>query len=207
MKPVMQNPRRAARWQRHRVHIFGILDSELAGHTAHKIRARPRHEDRQIPWTFDLQRHAAIMASGPVCRTKRPNTWLHRPNLRREDSPCQPGAVHTWHERASSVRLRMVCLPRCCGDCARGARTAAHDSNPRPAGGSDQKSWQRSSLLRSMLFLLCPCFATGPTHGTESCPFARQGLCDALLAYAGVPAPVSYLSIQGARTCRHDGIS
>jgi hypothetical protein len=26
----------------------------------------------------------------------RPNTWLHRPSLRREDSPCQLGAVHTW---------------------------------------------------------------------------------------------------------------
>src|SRR5882672_8437307 len=36
------------------------------------------------------------MASGHVNRTNRPNTWLHRPNLRREDSPCQPGAVHTW---------------------------------------------------------------------------------------------------------------
>jgi hypothetical protein len=38
------------------------------------------------------------MASGHVNRTKRPNTWLHRPDLRREDSPCQPGAVHTWPE-------------------------------------------------------------------------------------------------------------
>ena len=37
------------------------------------------------------------MASGHVNRTNRPNTWLHRPSLRREDSPCQPGAVHTWH--------------------------------------------------------------------------------------------------------------
>ena len=36
------------------------------------------------------------MASGHVNRTQRPNTWLHRPSLRREDSPCQPGAVHTW---------------------------------------------------------------------------------------------------------------
>src|SRR5262245_12294798 len=36
------------------------------------------------------------MASGHVNRTNRPNTWLHRPSLRREDSPCQPGAVHTW---------------------------------------------------------------------------------------------------------------
>jgi hypothetical protein len=36
------------------------------------------------------------MASGHVNRTQRPNTWLHRPTLRREDSPCQLGAVHTW---------------------------------------------------------------------------------------------------------------
>jgi hypothetical protein len=37
------------------------------------------------------------MASGHVNRTKRPNTWLHRPACGREESPCQPGAVHTWH--------------------------------------------------------------------------------------------------------------
>jgi hypothetical protein len=37
------------------------------------------------------------MASGHVNRTNRPNTWLHRPSLRREESPCQSGAVHTWH--------------------------------------------------------------------------------------------------------------
>jgi hypothetical protein len=37
------------------------------------------------------------MASGHVNRTNRPNTWLHRPSLPREDSlPCLPGAVHTW---------------------------------------------------------------------------------------------------------------
>src|SRR5271168_4741540 len=37
------------------------------------------------------------MASGHVNRTNRPNTWLHRPNLQREESSCQLGAVHTWH--------------------------------------------------------------------------------------------------------------
>ena len=42
------------------------------------------------------------MASGHVNRTNRPNTWLHRPSLRREDFPCQLGAVHTWH--IASVR-------------------------------------------------------------------------------------------------------
>ena len=36
------------------------------------------------------------MASGHVNRANRPNTWLHRPMLQSEDSPCQPGAVHTW---------------------------------------------------------------------------------------------------------------
>jgi hypothetical protein len=37
------------------------------------------------------------MASGHVNRTKRPNTWLHRPACKREEKPCQLGAVHTWH--------------------------------------------------------------------------------------------------------------
>ena len=49
------------------------------------------------------------MASGHVNRTQRPNTWLHRPTLRREDSPCQLGAVHTWPEAAAPtacVRVR-----------------------------------------------------------------------------------------------------
>src|SRR5215468_3697940 len=35
------------------------------------------------------------MASGHVNRTNRPNTWLHRPSLRREDSPCQPGVAES----------------------------------------------------------------------------------------------------------------
>jgi hypothetical protein len=37
------------------------------------------------------------MASGHVNRINGPNTWLHRPMLRREVLTCQPGAVHTWH--------------------------------------------------------------------------------------------------------------
>jgi hypothetical protein len=35
------------------------------------------------------------MASGLVRRANRPNTWLHRPACKREEKPCQPGAVHT----------------------------------------------------------------------------------------------------------------
>src|SRR5262249_17722757 len=37
------------------------------------------------------------MASGHVNRASRPNTWLHRPSCKREENPCQRGAVHTWH--------------------------------------------------------------------------------------------------------------
>ena len=37
------------------------------------------------------------MASGHANRANRPNTWLHRPAMRREVLTCQPGAVHTWH--------------------------------------------------------------------------------------------------------------
>ena len=37
------------------------------------------------------------MASGHENRANRPNTWLHRPSCKREENPCQRGAVHTWH--------------------------------------------------------------------------------------------------------------
>jgi hypothetical protein len=37
------------------------------------------------------------MASGFVCRANRPNTWPHRQACKRKESPCQLGAVHTWH--------------------------------------------------------------------------------------------------------------
>src|SRR6267378_2575001 len=43
------------------------------------------------------------MASGHVNRTYRPNTWQHRPSLRREVFSCQPGAVHTWHKTEVAV--------------------------------------------------------------------------------------------------------
>ena len=33
------------------------------------------------------------MASGHVNRANRPNTWLHRPSLRRKKAPCQLGAA------------------------------------------------------------------------------------------------------------------
>ncbi len=36
--------------------------------------------------------------------------WLHRPSLRREDSPCQLGAVHTWPKADISALLNDVCF-------------------------------------------------------------------------------------------------
>jgi hypothetical protein len=38
------------------------------------------------------------MASGHANRMRRPNTWPHRPTLRRKVFPCQIGAVHTWRK-------------------------------------------------------------------------------------------------------------
>ena len=38
------------------------------------------------------------MASGHVNRTQRPHTWLLRPDCDVQKSPCQRGAVHTWHD-------------------------------------------------------------------------------------------------------------
>ena len=49
------------------------------------------------------------MASGHVNRTSRPNTWQHRPSLRREDFSCQPGAVHTWHKADRPLWSPYVC--------------------------------------------------------------------------------------------------
>jgi hypothetical protein len=49
------------------------------------------------------------MASGHVNRTNRPNTWLHRPATRREDSPCQLGAVRVGSlRRTDSVAIEGI---------------------------------------------------------------------------------------------------
>src|SRR6266436_4927019 len=44
----------------------------------------------------------------PVCRANRPNTWLHRPACKREENPCQLGAVYTWH-KADLPRWSATC--------------------------------------------------------------------------------------------------
>jgi len=55
------------------------------------------------------------MASGHVYRANRPNTWLLRPILQREDSSCQPGAVHTWPVSAIPMRVSDVGFGRLSG--------------------------------------------------------------------------------------------
>jgi hypothetical protein len=82
------------------------------------------------------------MASGHVNRTQRPNTWLHRPRLRREDSPCQLGAVHTWPiSVAPTVSFRV----RCRGYICRAGQVAGetvHD--PEPTSTAVQQSIRAS---------------------------------------------------------------
>ena len=48
------------------------------------------------------------MASGYVAPHKEADTWLHRPSCKREESPCQRGAVHTWHLPDQRPRLTLV---------------------------------------------------------------------------------------------------
>jgi hypothetical protein len=76
------------------------------------------------------------MASGHVNRTQRPNTWLHRPSLRREDSPCQLGAVHTWP------------ITTCCAAVADGHFRGKADSGRSSASLSNNaiKSWNAGDL-------------------------------------------------------------
>jgi len=55
------------------------------------------------------------MASGHVNRANRPNTWPLRPTPQSEDSPRQPGAVHTWPIASVLSRPSLVCFLRASG--------------------------------------------------------------------------------------------
>jgi hypothetical protein len=53
------------------------------------------------------------MASGHVNRANRPNIWLLRLTPQSEDSPCQPGAVHTWPiSEVASLRFEVSLMGR-----------------------------------------------------------------------------------------------
>ena len=83
------------------------------------------------------------MASGHVNRIKEPNTWLHRPMLQnREESSCQPGAVHTWHDTSdvcSSVanggKPDIIGRARIGPELTQSQRGSLNDRTPRRACG------------------------------------------------------------------------
>jgi hypothetical protein len=80
------------------------------------------------------------MASGHVNRTNRPNTWPHRPAQRRAVSPCQLGAVHTWH--CSLTWLHILRMSALWAETGIGARylDVAYDPNQT----SSSQIWLRS---------------------------------------------------------------
>jgi hypothetical protein len=86
------------------------------------------------------------MASGQVNRIRRPDTWLHRPmpqNVKK--IPCQPGAVHTWHETH---------MPRWSRDeSGHPAEVRLSDSNPEADNLAERcglKPSQRSYYFRTL---------------------------------------------------------
>ena len=98
------------------------------------------------------------MASGHVNRTQRPNTWLHRPTLRREDSPCQLGAVHTW---PLNDKAPFSGRPSLTGHCGHGwtcslPRPVAIDPISEVEGASQQSRPCRFLQRRKSPFVLCP---------------------------------------------------
>jgi hypothetical protein len=87
------------------------------------------------------------MASGHANRTNRPNTWPHRPSLRREESPCQLGAVHTWHDPEAFGRPNKFCLLRCCGLDVFSLIWSLHDPTETLAGKfTVMHNWRRSRM-------------------------------------------------------------
>src|SRR5262252_6210391 len=60
-------------------------DVRFAGEALQKMRAPP--------WIAIYLNQP--LTEKPSCEG--PNTWLDRPTCKREEKPCQPGAVHTWH--------------------------------------------------------------------------------------------------------------
>src|SRR5262249_16431427 len=103
------------------------------------------------------------MASGHVNRTNRPNTWLHRPACGREESPCQPGAVHTWH-KADMATPGDVCLPWVAKQTsASNCRTIAiYEYTPSCNGPGDVKSPR--VIVTSPSSRFCPWSTLRPPH-------------------------------------------
>ncbi len=64
-------------------------------------------------WTAPPPARECRICGQRSCEPHRPNTWLRRLSLQREDSSCQLGAVHTWDHFAGldvSVKETSVCI-------------------------------------------------------------------------------------------------
>jgi hypothetical protein len=66
---------------------------------------------KHMPVSWDRMKYAIALDAYEInLRTNRPNTWPHRPMLQREESSCQPGAVHTWPKADMSRCTAQVCF-------------------------------------------------------------------------------------------------
>ena len=114
------------------------------------------------------------MASGHVNRIYRPNTWQHRPSLQREESPCQPGAVHTWHlADTKPIEGPLLAQSGHPANAAGSARFRASHLSNQAATHSDirsmiyfRKSWVER-LLKHARIILNRAIATQPVFRSE----------------------------------------
>src|SRR5262249_31474829 len=120
-----------------------------------------------------------IMASGLVCRANRPNTWLHRPACKREEKPCQLGAVHTWHKADLARRLPVCPLLGVKQTWPEGSPRSAYDPK-RTSGRSKSRSAAvlhpgRSICESSVRLRSINPWLPGPNGRHEADYFRRRG--------------------------------
>ena len=88
------------------------------------------------------------MASGHVNRANRPNTWLHRPICKREESSCQIGAVQTWHDSDEPITAGNV---RSSGHSGHAdwsdSRNGTYGTTPAMAAKVTERLWEMSDIV------------------------------------------------------------
>jgi hypothetical protein len=120
------------------------------------------------------------MASGHVNRTQRPNTWLHRPSLRREDSPCQLGAVHTRPIGRRRSSFKFSSAPAICSIAGR-----SRSSKRKPASVTDTLRVVRCSRRTPRRSSSCRIEWLSADGVTLSCDAAARKLrCSATMTNA-----------------------
>jgi hypothetical protein len=80
------------------------------------------------------------MAGGHGNRANRPNTWLHRPSLRREDllANLEP-STHGPKAKSAYVRLHVGCWGM--------SGTVTSGTNPSLLAAADSRTWRMQSTL------------------------------------------------------------